>query len=448
MPLFDNHNASMFASRRTVLLESIKKDFPEKAASGIVVLFGAFERECSLFRQERSFYYFTGVQEPASVLMLDINSGKSTLYIPNFGAERAKWMQTPIESNDHHAEQWGFDSIVYAGKPCKGYQCHPFFTSHEYEAVLKILEECVKAKKTIFTLNPTTSSDYSEQRFIVQRINTFIPGISEQLVDISALVARQRRKKSTRELELLYKAIDITIDAHDVVARAIAPEKMEYELQALIEYMFISRGALVAFPSIVGSGRNSTVLHYAHNNKKLEKKDLVVIDIGAEYSYYCADLTRTYPVSGTFTKRQREIYNIVLEAQEYIAQCARPGFWLSNSEQPEKSLNHLAKQFMTEKGYGEYFTHGIGHFLGLDVHDVGDYKEPLAAGDVITIEPGIYLPDEQLGVRIEDDYWVIEDGIICLSENLPKQADEIEVMMQEKKEDEDQDDSDLHPDEH
>jgi len=210
----------------------------------------------------------------------------------------------------------------------------------------------------------------------------------------------------------------------------------ESEVQASIEYIFTSSGARAAFPSIVGSGKNSTTLHYTTNGRQMSNGDLVVVDIGAESDYYCADLTRTYPVSGRFTKRQKEIYNLVLETQNYIAEIAKPGYWLNNKDKPEKSLHHLAKKFLEKRGYGQYFTHGIGHYLGLDVHDVGDYMRPLRDGDVFTIEPGIYIAEENLGVRIEDDYWIVKDSAICLSEALPKSIEDIEKFMLEQIEEE------------
>ena len=124
----------------------------------------------------------------------------------------------------------------------------------------------------------------------------------------------------------------------------------------------------------------------------MNKGDLVVVDIGAEIAYYCADLTRTYPVSGVFSKRQREVYDLVLQTQRYIETLAKPGMWLTNKDNPDKSLHHLARTYLKDLGYDKYFNHGLGHFLGLDVHDVGDYTQPLKEGDVITLEPGIYIP--------------------------------------------------------
>ena len=298
--------------------------------------------------------------------------------------------------------------------------------------MLQFLQDRVTQKEVLFTLNPNNEHEYIEQRFVLERLNSFIPDLQSSIVDISDSVAQMRRKKDVHEIEQLYKAIEITQMAHEAAAQAITDGVTECEVQAGLEYIMIGSCTRPAFPSIVASGKNGTILHYTDNNTTITNGDLVVVDIGAEYNGYCADLTRTYPVSGTFTERQLELYNLVLEAQKYIKNIAQPGYWLNNKEKPEKSLHHLAKKFFTEKGYGEYFTHGIGHFLGLDVHDVGDYTQPLQEGDVITIEPGLYIPEENIGIRIEDDYWILKDGIICLSEYLPKKPEDIERLVQQK----------------
>jgi len=434
MPFVHKKDFAVYKERRDTLITAIKEAHP-KNSNGIVVLFGGFEQDGYAFKQERSFYYLTGIEEPATALTLDLASGVSTLYVPNMGKERAKWVAITLEPTEENAQYYGVDAIVYLGNPCKGYQCHPFFSASEYEVLLLLLQKAVAQSRTIFTFNPSSAYGYVEQRFIVQRIGNLVPGLQELLHDISPLVAHMRRKKNNHEIELLYKAIDSTIHAHEVAARTIKEGKIEYEIQAIIEYMFTSSGCSLAFPSIVASGKNSTVLHYNLNNKILASGDLIVIDIGAEYNYYCADITRTYPVSGEFTKRQRELYDIVLDTQEYIESIAKPGMWLSNKEKSDQSLNHLAQEFLRSKSYDKYFPHGIGHFLGLDVHDVGDYNQPLALGDVITIEPGIYIPAEGNGIRIEDDYWLVKDGVVSLSENLPKHPDDIEKMVNAQEED-------------
>ena len=304
---------------------------------------------------------------------------------------------------------------------------HSFFPQDQ---VMHLLEDIRQKNDLLFVLAPETPTGYVEQRSILQRLQQF--GMHTKTVDISSIVAEMRRTKDMQEMEELFKAVEITCLAQEAAARAITNGMSEAEVQASLEYIMVGSGAQPSFPSIVGSGSNATVLHYNQNNDTMKNGDLVVVDIGARYNYYCADITRTYPVSGTFTARQKEIYSIVLETQTYIAEKARPGIWLSNAEKPDESLNHLAKAFIKEKGYGDYFPHGIGHYLGLDVHDVGSYKEPLKAGDVITIEPGIYMPEERIGIRIEDNYWIVKDGVICLSEALPKSIPEIEQMVQEQ----------------
>ncbi len=432
MAIREKHDAVFFKSRRERLAESIKKKYAD-ASKGIILLLGAFESKNS-FRQESSFYYFTGIQEPASALTIDLQPAKTLLYVPNFGNERQKWMSSTILPGQ--SERFGFDEIRPLGEQSAGYQCHPFFSKNEYAELIAHIQQAVAEKRAIFTLNPSTSAGYVEQRFILMRMMQMVPGLAERLVDISAEVAQLRRSKSQAEIECLYQAIDVTVDAHDAAARAISPGKKECEIQALIEYMFTVRGCSTAFPSIVATGKNATILHYHDNSASLANGELMVVDVGASYRYYNADLTRTYPVSGTFSKRQRELYMIVLETQEFIAQLAKPGFWVSNKDVPEKSLYHRALAFLKEKGYERYFTHGIGHYLGLDVHDVGSYTEPLKSGDVITIEPGIYIPEEKIGIRIEDNYWIVEDGAICLSEDLPKSPEDIELMMATKFDDE------------
>ncbi len=434
MPLKYHQNFSMFKERRNALATLVKNKYPNQ--KGHIILFATFEQEAISFKQESSFYYLTGITEPAVVVTIDISNDKTTLMIPDFGKERAKWVIGSLEPSEQKAQELFVDHIEYVGELCKGYKSHPFFSHDDYAHLINKLQEWIGDNQTLFVLNPKAPYGSFDQRFVLQRLEGLLPALSTNVINISELIAQLRQKKTNYELELMYKAIDITSDAHHTAARLIKPNAIEYEVQAGIEYTFISSGAAIAFPSIVGSGKNSTVLHYNENNGTLKSGDLVVVDIGAQFNYYCADITRTYPVSGVFTKRQREVYAIVLETQEYITSIAKPGMWLSNKDHEDESLNHLAKKFLTDRGYGQYFIHGIGHYLGIDVHDVGNYAEPLKPGDVFTIEPGIYIPEESIGIRIEDDYWVIDDGVVCLSENLPKTADEIEDMMKYQLEDE------------
>lgn len=425
---------SVFALRRKDLLQAVRETYPEQ--SGLIVLFAGFEQERIPFRQESSFYYFTGIREPGVVVTIN-GDGKSTLYIPNCGDQRSKWVAGALAATKEHAKAYGLDEITVLGDACPGYQFHPFFAKNTYQKFLDCLQGLVGNKQKLFTLCPDNAHEYIEQRLVLQRVQSFVSGLQQETVNIADVVAQMRRKKDMQEIEQLYKAIEITGLAHEAAAQAIEDGVSECEVQASLEYMMTGSCTRPSFPSIVASGKNGTILHYIENSKTIKNGELVIVDIGAEYNGYAADLTRTYPVSGTFSKRQRELYNIVLQTQQYIADVAKPGYWLNNKEEPEKSLHHLAIKFLKEKKYDKYFVHGIGHFLGLDVHDVGDYKKPLQEGDVITIEPGLYIPEECIGIRIEDDYWVVKDGVVCLSEDLPKQADEIEKFMQQSSEDED-----------
>jgi Xaa-Pro aminopeptidase len=430
---------SIFSLRAKDLVKMIKHEYPE-VKKGAVILFGALENERTKFLQESSFYYLTGIIEPGAVAVLDLDGG-STLYVPNHGAGRAAWVHTPVALTQENAKKLGFSTITTLGDMAPGYQFHPFSDKAHYSALIQKLNALIADKGTIFTLCPENASSYVDARNLLARFDTFIPGFKSACQDISDYLAIMRRKKDMREIEHMYKSVEITVLAQGAAAQAINDGATEAEVQASLEYMFTGSGARPAFPSIVAGGKNATILHYNTNSDVLKNGQLVVVDIGAEIDYYCADLTRTYPVSGKFTKRQRELYNLVLETQEYIASMAKPGMWLSNKDKPEKSLNHLAKKFLDERGYGKYFIHGIGHFLGIDVHDVGDSKEALQDGDVFTIEPGIYIPEEAIGIRIEDNYWLVKDGVVCLSEALAKKADDIEALMAQEESEDDEEES-------
>jgi Xaa-Pro aminopeptidase len=413
-----------YIERRRLLHKALGEAYLGK--KGSVVLCAGFEQHRYAFRQESTFYYFTGLEEPATMLLID-PQGASTLFVPQYGTTRSQWVSTIVEADQKVAAQWGMQDIKPKGHPCKGYVAPSACILKEYEYILEELTGRIAQGELLFMVYPPSAA--TEQKMLIDTLVALNPDLASSIVDISSIVGALRRTKSHDELEMMYEAVDCTMQGLEAASMRIEPGIYEYQLQAAVEFVFKEGGGSPAFPTIVGSGKQSTILHYTANNRQLRSGDLVVVDCGAELGYYCADLTRTFPVSGTFTDRQREVYDCVLEVQQYIADSAAPGYWLNNKEQPTKSLHHLAVAFLKDRGYADYFTHSIGHFIGLDVHDVGAECGPLKVGDVITIEPGIYIPHEMLGVRIEDMYWITDKGAVCISEELPRDSYEIEQMM-------------------
>ncbi len=420
-------NKDIYKARQKNLLHLIHERYKKQ---GPVLLIGAFEQERYKFFQDSTFYYYTGIEEPGCLLIID-DECQATLYVPRYKEKRSKWVMQAIDASCNAAE-YPVERIEYTGEPCNGYQASPLFTAAEYETLIKKLASYTEQKISIFTPYAVSNLEYIEQKFVIDRLAKHLSNLESLIVDIAPIIGQMRRKKTQHEIEQLYKATYIAMIAQEGVAHALEAGKNERDLEAVINFIFTENDAVPAFPSIVAAGKHSTILHYMQNNGPLSKGDLVVVDIGARYNYYCSDLTRTYPVSGKYSKRQAEVYEIVLETQEFIASVAQAGYWLVNKDNPDKSLHHLALKFLEEKGYKQYFTHGIGHFLGLDVHDVGDRSVPLEIGDVITIEPGIYIPEENLGIRIEDDYWIVGEGAVCLSEELFKSVADVEHIVIEK----------------
>lgn len=415
---------SIFINRSKELVQKIKQKHQNQ--KGLFLLFAAFENHKYKFRQDSTFYYYTGIGEPGVVLVQDLNAN-AVIYAPNYAESRAKWSISHLYQADKKTlESWGISHIENLGAKCGGYIIKPTCAASEYENLTKTLAAKIKEGYKIYT---AYSLNYLEHNLIIDKLINILPELKNSIIDISEIMSSMRVIKSKLEIEKLYKAIDVTMEAHEAAAAIISDDMRESDVEAVISFMYTQKNAIAAFPSIVASGSNATILHYNINNGPLNNNDLVIVDIGAEVDYYCADLTRTYPVSGVYNKRQRELYNIVLDTQKYIEGLAKPGYYLNNKDKPSQSLQHLAWEYINKKGYGKYFTHGIGHFLGIDVHDVGDPSKPLGEGSVITIEPGIYIPEEKIGIRIEDNYWITNNGAVCLSEELPKEIHQIEEFM-------------------
>ncbi len=261
------------------------------------------------------------------------------------------------------------------------------------------------------------------------------------------IMHRIRSRKTAEEVEQIKHAIGITGKAFQRVLRFLRPGVMEYEVEAEITHEFIRNGSRGhAYTPIIGSGYNACVLHYITNDAACNNGDLVLMDFGCEYGGYASDLTRTVPVNGTFSPRQRDVYNAVLRVQKEATKLLLPGVFLDQyhkqvGELMERELIGLglldqaavAQQDPAKPLYKKYFMHGTSHFLGLDVHDVGLWTEPIAEGMVFTVEPGIYIPEEKLGIRIENNILVTKDGQIDLFAGIPREVEEIEALMTQGK---------------
>jgi len=343
----------------------------------VLVLRAAPEQDLTRYYQERNFYYLTGFDQPDAILLLDAasNPPQEFLFLPERKPAAERWTGPKLGPGPEAEKVTGFAKVL---------------GTSEFDATLKKVSEHAQA----------------------------VYGLKEVESDIAFL----RQVKSDTEVALLDKAIQITLKAQRAAARTIAPNVMEYEVQAALEFEFTRNGAeRPGYPSIVGSGPFSTVLHYDDNRRRMQAGDVVVVDVGAEYSGYSADVTRTFPVSGKFSPRQREIYQIVLDAQKAAISKVKPGARISD-------LHNAAMLHIRSKGYDKYFIHGTSHHIGLEVHDVGDTSRPFEPNMVITVEPGIYIPEEQLGIRIEDDVLVTPTGYRVLS-NFPKEISEIEGLV-------------------
>lgn len=398
------------ATRRAALLDAI--------GSGVVVVTSASVRSIegdypqdSDFRQRNDFFYLTGLETPDSWLLLSASADGSrseALFIPPRDPDEEQWTGRKA-SFEEAAAISGVERVASAG---------------EFEAALPRALFRRGASPVVYA----PLDRHLRGNAVIERLVFELP---VEVRGLGGVLAPLRLVKDEHEVAMLRRAAEITAGALRAALRAAEPGMWEYELEAVIEANFRLGGAeRVGFPSIIGSGANSVVLHYDKSRRRTERGDLVVMDVGAEYAYYSADITRTIPVSGRFTDRQRRIYELVLGAQEAALDAVAPGVTMGE-------LSRIARGWLQERSgdaCGErtcdaYFIHGLGHWLGMDVHDVGDYTTPLAPGMVLTIEPGIYLPEEGLGVRIEDDVLVTETGYELLSAGAPREPDAIEALM-------------------
>jgi Xaa-Pro aminopeptidase len=401
-----------------------------KKAGGVIVLVAPLEGLDSVygFRQEDNFYYLSGVTVPGAALLIapaveaqgetPARTYTEILFLPPRNLRLEKYTGPQLGADDPQATKvTGFDRVEEMGKLP--------------DEVTKLL---ANGRPIVFTEVPSNGqSSPSLDALAFLKHSTAMVFFQ----DVKTMITNQRTVKDAGEIALIRKAVDDSAAAHLAAMKATKPGMKEYEVSALMDYEWGRRGCeRPSYSPIVGSGHNSTVLHYSDNTNTMKAGDVVVIDAAAECSMYAADITRTLPIDGHFTPRQKEIYDIVLGAQEAAMAAFQSGKSMLTGD-GDNSLNKVARDYIKTHGkdlhgkpLDQYFIHGLGHYIGLNVHDPGDYKVPLAPGMAFTIEPGIYIPEENIGVRIEDDFLVDADGkLIKLSAAVPSKAEDVERAM-------------------
>jgi Xaa-Pro aminopeptidase len=386
-----------------------------RTGPGIVVVRAAASRDLedqvlqdNDFRQDDDFFYLTGLETPDAWLILAAPSGppETHLFLPARNPGQEQWTGLRLGPGPEAARLSGIPLVHDAAR----------------------LDSVAGAIAARVPGPVHTVTRYANRGPELPSALSVLP-----LRDLEPLLDSLRVVKDAAEIAALRRAIIITAEAQRAAMRAARPGMMEYQLEAVIEFTFRDHGAdRVGFPSIIGSGPNSTTLHYDVNRRQIASGDLVVMDVGAEYAQYTADVTRTIPMGGRFTARQRAVYALVLGSQEAALAAVRPGVTV-------RELNTIARDYLRQhsgdlcapRNCVEFFVHGLSHWLGMRVHDVGDYRMPLEPGMVLTVEPGIYLPHEQLGVRVEDDVLVTATGYELLSAGAPRRVEEIEALMSE-----------------
>jgi Xaa-Pro aminopeptidase len=418
---------SVYAARRAKLAAEV--DSP-------ILLWGFTGHEESsqayIFAQEENFYYLTGHnEEGAGLIILPVQKNASTsassgipqeiLFLPPKNPSQEKWNGLRMSPSDPGIEsRTGFVSV----KP--------------FSEMRATLEKLVKLYPAIYTILPYEKEigGYPHEKSVVDWIQMAAP--QAKLRDIRSNIEMLRQIKSPGEIAFLTQAIELSLDAHLAAMRMMRPGLHEYQIAAkMVEVHAMGGSEAEGYAPIVGAGPNSTALHYDKLYRTIEDGDIVVLDVGAQYSGYSADITRTLPANGKFTPRQREIYEIVLGAQNAALAALKPGVDYCRHN-GSKSLQKIAYDYINSHGkdlhgksLGQYYIHGLGHNIGLNVHDPGEACKALEPGMVVTVEPGIYIPEENLGVRIEDDVLITETGYKFLSERLPRVPAEIEKIMAE-----------------
>lgn len=390
---------------------------PEKS---VAVLFSGKEVCNSLdeslpFSTDRSFYYFTGIKEQNDILLIvkDMKA-RSVMFINPYDEYEAKWVGRKLFPNEV-TDISGVEAIRYLS---------------EFDQA--ILDYAKDGYKIYLDKTPCLFPEpYTEERRFIERFKS----LNYDTFDLREFIAKIRMAKNEEEIAEIKKAIHLTNLGLMRVMQELKPGLYEYQVESFFDQSIKYNGASGhAFETIAASGKNACVLHYHANNSKLNDGDLMLFDLGAEFNLYKSDISRTYPISGKFTPRQRQIYNIVLEAQEVARAKMKPGVYLKEVNQAVVDFYKVKLKeiglIKSDEEVSKYYFHSVSHTIGLDTHDISGRNMPLEVGSVISNEPGLYIAEEGIGIRIEDDMLITDTGAIYLSEEIIKDPDEIEKFME------------------
>jgi Xaa-Pro aminopeptidase len=408
-----------YKNRRNQLAKQLK-------LNSLMVVFAGTSQKKSAdahfpFEVNRNFYYLTGIDEEQAILVLHNQQGttKELLFIRDINPAMEKWNGFYI-SKEQAKITSGVDSVFFLST----------FESMVSRIISRTLVEVVVVDNERVNYGDSISSGEAFASDV--RKKWLLP-----VENAYPLIAALRTIKDDQEVEKIRQAIDVTNDAFLNMLKETKVGKYEYQLQAEFEVVLKRNNAKPSFDMIVAASERACILHYISNQEKIEDNALILTDMGANVDHYSADMSRTFPSNGKYTSKQRELMEVVLEAMQRVIDAAKPGVTL-------KELNEIVVEFYQEKlvelGYiaranhvSDVYYHGVSHFLGLDVHDVGQLENmPLQAGHIITVEPGVYIAQEKIGIRIEDNLLITKDGNINLSEHIIKTPDEIEQAMKQK----------------
>ncbi|WP_439019912.1 aminopeptidase P family protein [Bacillus thuringiensis] len=415
--------STFFAQNR----ERLTKTLPDES---ITILFAGQAPHMSAdghykFVPNRNFYYVTGIDEPNVIFMLKKfgNSVEETLFIEKSDPVMEKWVGKTVSSEEAEKVS-GIKKVIYLDSFEKT-MSNILFTENVKHIYLDLERREWNGTET----KTLAFAKHVREQYPHVTIGNVYPNICELRVF-----------KTEEEIEIIKEAIAVTKEGIYNVLKHAKADMMEYELEAHFDFTLKSSGIKHhAFHTILASGKNATVLHYEDNDAQIQNGDLVLLDLGAQKDYYNADISYTFPANGTFSSRQKQMYNIVLKALKETTELIKPGVkFAALNEHTKKVLAEECKAIgliQADEELSKYYYHGVSHFLGLDTHDVGTYKDRvLEEGMVITIEPGLYIEEESIGIRIEDDILVTKDGHENLSKDIIREVEEIEEFMSENNE--------------